>query len=264
MTFVWQALADWKTYVQALNAMWYAAPVTVHSLFDTLVHSIWINTISVSLFTPTIVHNLGFSAANAQLLSVPPFLLAGLSTYILSTWSDRVNLRGPFIAAGASVSMIGYIIAYTTTIPGLGYTAAIIAACGVFPCLAIMLAWTGGNAGGNMKRGIVLAVVIGLGNLGGCASLLRCIGVQWELIDALIYHCSVCSSFVYYQPPHFHKGHGTMMGCLGMRYVLVHQYEEKTKSFCSTHGQCRLQLHHDVDIQEAEQGEGGTVRSRRN
>ena len=26
--FVWQALADWKTYVQALNSLWYAAPVT--------------------------------------------------------------------------------------------------------------------------------------------------------------------------------------------------------------------------------------------
>ena len=28
--FVWQALTDWKTYVQALNFLWYADPVTIH------------------------------------------------------------------------------------------------------------------------------------------------------------------------------------------------------------------------------------------
>jgi hypothetical protein len=159
--------------------MWYTTPasVSVHSLFDALFHSIYITTISVGLFTPTIVNDLGFSAANAQLLSAPPFLLAGISTYIVSTWSDRLHLRGPFIATGALVSMIGYIIAYTTTTAGPRYTAAIISACGAYPCIPVSLAWAGGNAGGNMKRGIVLALVIGLGNLGGCASLLRRRGV---------------------------------------------------------------------------------------
>ncbi len=151
--------------------------LTFHSLLDALVHSVFITSVAVSLFTPTIVHDLGFSATNAQLLSVPPFLLAGLSTYIVSAWSDRVNLRGPFLATGAMVSMIGYIIAYTTSKPGPGYTAAIIAACGSFPCIAISLAWAGGNAGGNMKRGIVLAVVGGVGNIGGYAFLLRRRGV---------------------------------------------------------------------------------------
>jgi len=92
--------------------------------------------------------------------------------------------------------MIGYIIAYTTSGPGPGYAAAIIAACGAFPSIAISVAWAGGNAGGNMKRGIVLALVVGLGNVGG-----------------------ICSSFIYYQPPRFYKGHGTMMGCLGMSIV---------------------------------------------
>ncbi|KAH9027724.1 hypothetical protein EDB85DRAFT_1974183 [Lactarius pseudohatsudake] len=53
------------------------------------------------------------------------------------------------------------------------------------------MAWATGNAGGIVKRGIVLAVAIGLGNLGG-----------------------VCSSFIYYQLPRFYKGHGTMIGCL--------------------------------------------------
>ena len=189
--------------------MWYATPVTVHSLLDALVHSILVTTISVGLFTPTIIHDLGFSAANAQLLSVPPFLLAGFSTYIVSTWSDRVNLRGPFIVTCALVSIIGYIIAYTTTTPGPRYTAAIIAACGAFPCIPISFAWAGGNAGGNMKRGIVLAVVIGLGNLGGCASLLRRRGVGAHSSNVILQHLffvCILSTTAFSQGPRHNDG----------------------------------------------------------
>lgn len=137
-----------------------------------LVHSVFITGVAVALFTPTKVHDLGFSANNAQLLSIPPFLLGGISTYVVSVWSDSVNLRGPFIVAGALVSMIGYIIAYTTSEPGPGYAAAIIVACGSLPIITISVVWAGGNAGGNIKRGIVLALVVGLGNVGGCVFLL--------------------------------------------------------------------------------------------
>ena len=123
---------------------------------------------TVALFTPTIIRDLGYSAVNAQLLSVPPFACAGVSTMIICFFSDRLHLRGPFVVLGATISMIGYIIAYTTSQPGPGYVAIIFAASGVFPCGPVLLAWAGGNTGGSMKRGIVLALVIGLGNLGAC------------------------------------------------------------------------------------------------
>ncbi|KAH8982697.1 MFS general substrate transporter [Lactarius akahatsu] len=177
--FVWQALADWKTYVHSLNFMCIA--ITVYA---------------IALFTPTIVFGLGFSAANAQLLSAPPFVCGSILSLVVGIYSDRVNLRGPFVVAGAIVSLIGYIIAYTTSAPGPGYVAAVIAASGSIPLVPISLVWAAGNSGGNMKRGVVLAMVIGLGNLGG-----------------------ICSSFIYYQPPRFHKGHGTVMGCLSTSIV---------------------------------------------
>ncbi|KAN0135404.1 MFS general substrate transporter [Lactarius tabidus] len=177
--FVWQALADWKTYVQSLNSF-----------------CIFTTGYTVALFTPTIVHDLGYSSANAQLLSVPPFACAGVSTVIMCFFSDRENLRGPFLVMCSIISMIGYLIAYNTSQPGPGYVATVFAASGAYPNVALLLAWAGGNAGGNMKRGIVLAIVIGLGNLGG-----------------------ICSSFIYYQPPRFHVGHGTVLGCLGTSMI---------------------------------------------
>jgi hypothetical protein len=130
---------------------------------------------SVALFTPTIIHDLGFSAAGAQLLSVPPFVCGCIFTVIIGIYSDKLNLRGPFVVLGAVVSMVGYIIAYTTSKPGPGYTAAVIAASGVFPTIPVMVAWAGGNAGGDMKRGVVLAMVVGIGNLGGCVPVLGCL-----------------------------------------------------------------------------------------
>jgi len=128
---------------------------------------------AVALFTPTIINNLGFSAAGAQLLSIPPFVCGCISTVIIGVYSDKMNLRGPFVVVGAGASMIGYIIAYVTSKPGPGYAAAIIAASGVYPTIAVNIAWAGGNAGGDMKRGVVLAMVIGIANLGGYVILLQ-------------------------------------------------------------------------------------------
>ena len=130
-------------------------------------HSIVIPLYSIALFTPTIIHDLGYTAARAQLMSVPPFVCGCITTIVIGIYSDKMNLRGPFVVLGAAIAMIGYIVAYTTSKPGPGYAAAIIAASGVLPTTAVILAWAGGNAGGDMKRGVVLAMVTGIGNLGG-------------------------------------------------------------------------------------------------
>ena len=74
-----------------------------------------------------------------------------------------------------------------------------IAACGVFPSVAVIIAWAGGSAGGDIKRGMALAMMIGVGNLGG-----------------------VCSNFIYrtVDSPQFHPGHRTVIGCLIMSYFV--------------------------------------------
>ena len=76
-------------------------------------------------------------------------------------------MRGPYVIAGTSVSLVGYIILYTQTSPGASYAGTILAAVGVFPTIAVDLAWASSNDGGDLKRGVVIAMVIGFGNLGG-------------------------------------------------------------------------------------------------
>ena len=80
-----------------------------------------------------------------------------------------MNLRGPVVILCASVAIAGYAILYATPAghAGLAYAGTVIAACGVFPNIPIVLAWAGGSAGGDVKKGVALAMTIGLADMGG-------------------------------------------------------------------------------------------------
>ncbi|KAJ7772744.1 major facilitator superfamily domain-containing protein [Mycena maculata] len=178
--FVWQAMRDYQTYVQIGIYIGVLIPVY-----------------AIALFTPTIVQELGFTAAQAQLLTIPPFACGCIATIAVGYFSDKYNLRGPFIIGSSLVALVGYIVLYTQKAPGAGYAGAVLAAVGVYPTIAVDLAWAGSIAGGDTRRGVVIAMVIGLGNLGG-----------------------ICSSFIYITPPYFHIGHGTIMGWLSLTIIL--------------------------------------------
>ncbi|KAM5539671.1 hypothetical protein V8D89_006780 [Ganoderma adspersum] len=152
-----------------------------------------------SLFLPTIITGLGFSETTAQLLSVPPNAAGCVTTVVAGVLSDRVHARGPFILVGSVVALAGYATLFATTDPWAGYAGTILAACGLFPSIACVLAWAGGNSGGEVKRAVAIAIVIGCGNLG-----------------------PIVSSFIYRQQdsPRYLPGHGTGVGCLCVATVL--------------------------------------------
>lgn len=84
--------------------------------------------------------------------------------------SDRFKLRGPFVMGCSCLGLLGYALLYGTnpkTQPGAGYVGTIIAACGVFPTVPIMLAWGAGNAGSSLKKAVMIGLLSGIGNLGG-------------------------------------------------------------------------------------------------
>lgn len=122
---------------------------------------------AIALFAPTIVNELGFSAANAQLLSVPPFVAGCITTFLFAIHSDRRRIRGPYVIAGAFVSLVGFVILYTQVRPGVALLGVVLAAIGVYPPLPIIMAWITSNAGGDVKRTVTIAMVISLSNIGG-------------------------------------------------------------------------------------------------
>ena len=178
--FVWQAMKDYKTYIQM-------------GIYCGLLTTVY----AIALFIPTIIKELGYSSARAQLLTVPVFVCGCITTLAAGWLSDKYNIRGPFIIGSCIMSLVGFIVLYTQEKPGAAYAGAIIAAMGAYPTIAVDLAWAGSAAGGDLRKGVTLAMVIGTGNLGG-----------------------ICASFIYITPPRFHVGHGTAMGWLSWSILL--------------------------------------------
>ena len=146
--------------------------------------------------------------------------------------------------------MIGYFVAYTTSKPGPGYVATVLAASGAYPNIAILAAWAGGNAGGGMKRGVALALVIGLGNLGGCVIHLGPKLWEWGAHMSTVTPQHMCFIHILSTAA---VSYGSRHGNRLPWYEVCTDTSSRgrNKSFSSNNGQYRMQLHHDVDIQEA-------------
>ncbi|KAL1729744.1 major facilitator superfamily domain-containing protein [Schizophyllum commune] len=179
MKFVWQALFDYKSWVQVGAYM--GNVVTMYAL---------------ALFLPTIIKDMGLAKADAQLLTIPPFVCGCISTILIGLLSDRISLRGPFIICGSTVGLIGCTILYSQKAPGPSYFGTCLLAIGIYPTIPVNISWAMGNAGGEVKKGVVVAMIVGAANLGG-----------------------ICASFVYTTPPRFYIGHGIMMGWLGLSII---------------------------------------------
>ncbi|KAF2723450.1 MFS transporter [Polychaeton citri CBS 116435] len=125
---------------------------------------------TLSLFLPSIIKALGYKAAQAQLLSIPPYALATILTVSVAYASERTGRRAPYLLASALVAAIGYCILLgnqnPTARPGVSYVGTFFAAAGIYPATALVLSWPAINVGGQTKRAIANAMQISIGNLG--------------------------------------------------------------------------------------------------
>jgi len=135
----------------------------------------WGNTIGVYGFTatvPTVIEELGYSSANAQLLTVPIYVFAMIITLIFAWWSDKVQQRSPFIMAGFSIAAIGFIGQLAIPhpkYPGLTYGFLYPVAAGLYCPFICIVCWIGNNLAPSSKRAVGMALLISVGNLGGIA-----------------------------------------------------------------------------------------------
>ena len=84
-------------------------------------HTMSLPLYTLSLFLPTIIKALGYTSAQAQLLTVPPYSVATVLTLIVAVASEKTKIRAPFIMGTSSLAIIGYIILLTSTKPGVSY-----------------------------------------------------------------------------------------------------------------------------------------------
>ncbi|KAK7694902.1 hypothetical protein QCA50_002090 [Cerrena zonata] len=116
--YVWQSLQDWKTWVAMAIYMGFDGPL-----------------FAFSLFTPTIINQLGFQATAANLLSVPVYAWACIVTVCIGFLGDRIGNRGYINMVLFGTGLVGYIILIASTNPSLSYFAVYLAASSIYPTI---------------------------------------------------------------------------------------------------------------------------------
>ncbi|KAK0716429.1 major facilitator superfamily domain-containing protein [Apiosordaria backusii] len=139
-------------------------------LYGLSFHTMSLPLYTFSLFLPSIIRDLGYTAANAQLLTIPPYAFAFITTLTVATFSEKYGQRAIPLIGSASFAMVGYIILLANTDPqsrpGLSYTGTFFAAGGIYPATALALSWPAINVSGQTKRAVANGMQISIGNLG--------------------------------------------------------------------------------------------------
>ncbi|KAJ5256603.1 hypothetical protein N7478_012707 [Penicillium angulare] len=163
-------------------------------------HTMSLPLYTLSLFLPTIIKELGYSAAEAQLLSVPPYAVAFILTLTVAVASEKTHIRAPFIMGTSALACIGYILLLSDHRAGVSYLGTILAAAGIYPSVAIVLSWPANNVSGQTKRCIANALQISVGNIGAV------IGTQLYRVET---------------SPRYFLGHGFALGYLVANIFVV-------------------------------------------
>ncbi|EFW17244.1 hypothetical protein D8B26_003972 [Coccidioides posadasii str. Silveira] len=154
---------EWKYLIQGFTD----AKVYIGTI---IFGAICICTYALSYSLPTMINLLGYSAANAQLLTIPVYAFGCIICVLNSVLSDRYKHRAAFIIAPMGMTMIGLIIGMAvdpTKLPGVIYFALFLVAGGIFSGIPTTVAWTSNNLAGQWKRAVGMALQFTLGNLVG-------------------------------------------------------------------------------------------------
>ncbi|RDW68624.1 hypothetical protein BP5796_09281 [Coleophoma crateriformis] len=125
----------------------------------------------ISFVLPTIINNLGYSAARSQAMSAPPYIFACIVT-IFSGWAaDRYKQRMLSIVIPNLMAVAGFVIIIATVryphLPGVTLLGVFLVAGGLYPISPAVMAWSALNTAGTMKRAVGMALMVSFSQLGG-------------------------------------------------------------------------------------------------
>lgn len=164
---------------------------------------------------PTVVRDLGYTSANAQLMTIPIYVVGMAGTLIVAFWSDRIQQRTPFIIGSfvfGAIGFIGELAVPHPGLPGVAYTFLFFVAIGLYGPFVCIVTLIANNVAPSSKRAVAMAVMISIGNLGG-----------------------ICGSNIYLaaQAPRYPAGFGVSLGmCIAgivMTFVLRKAYQRENQ-----------------------------------
>ncbi|KAF4450077.1 retrograde regulation 2 [Fusarium albosuccineum] len=182
-SFQWRylkdALLDWKIYLGCI--IYWGNSICIYGF---------------SFASPTIILELGYSAAQAQLLTVPIYFVGTCSTIFFARLADKRQTRWLFIIISFSISTVGFIGLLAIphpALPGLTYAFLFCIPARLYPAVIGCISWVGNNLAPSFKRAIGMALLMTIGNLGGAVG---------------------SNIFLAQQEPHYWLGYGFSLGIL--------------------------------------------------
>jgi hypothetical protein len=156
--FSWKqaAMAFKSTHIYAVVLIEFTLCVTVYGY---------------SFVLPTIIKNLGYDAAEAQAMTVPPYAFACLVTAFSGWAADRYQQRMLSVLLPNLMALAGFIIMMVSvrypSIPGVTLFGVFLTTGGLYPISPAVTAWISLNCAGTMKRAVGIAAMISFSQLGG-------------------------------------------------------------------------------------------------
>ncbi|KAK6866361.1 major facilitator superfamily domain-containing protein [Apiospora arundinis] len=145
-------LRDWKIWLGSLVYM-----------------GIGVTGYATTFFMPTILLEFGWKAADAQVRTIPVYVVSAAGMLIVAWVSDKLQHRSGFILGGCGVSTIGY--AMLLCQGGLNrdakFAAVFLISLGGYVATPMALAWLANNLSGHWKRAFGSSTQVMLGNIAG-------------------------------------------------------------------------------------------------
>jgi hypothetical protein len=156
------------------------------------------NANSITNFQPTILKGLGYTAAGAQVRTIPVYICAAAYSISLAYIAEYLRKRYVFSMFGFCTIAIGLIVEIAQP-PALGvrYMGLFFITAGSYLVMPISVVWIAINVGKGYKRSVALGAMICCGNVGSFVGT---------------------NVFVKREEPKYHTGFSTNLGmcCMGM------------------------------------------------
>ncbi|UKZ55939.1 hypothetical protein TrVGV298_009763 [Trichoderma virens] len=125
--------------------------------------------LSGTFFLPTILLEFNWKAQEAQIRTIPVYMLAG-GTMLIGAWaSDKLRHRFSFFIAGTSMVTIGYgmLLAQEGKSRDYKFGAVFLVFGGAYMVTPMALAWLQNNLSGHWKRAFGSSIQVTIGNIAG-------------------------------------------------------------------------------------------------
>ncbi|EJU00031.1 MFS general substrate transporter [Dacryopinax primogenitus] len=149
MRHVWRAARDIKIYMYGI--IYFGANAQAASLNG---------------FLPTIVSDMGYDGANAQIFTVPPYAVAAAVLIITAFVSDRYQTRGIPMFISSMLGGTGYLLLIVDVSVHVKYFATFLVTTATYTTIGMAISWFPYNMGSESKRAAGIPIFQGIGQCG--------------------------------------------------------------------------------------------------